>query len=105
MSIVNVKNIDSSKDRSLKTEKSASFNTFQPPDDGKKSDFTRNLNKKPETVGYKIYGIIAILLIFLLKIRNLYNKRYNNLVSIKNAKSIKKLYAKFYDFLQMFEKL
>jgi len=103
---VNFKDIDSSKERSLKTEKSASFNTFQSPDDGKKSDFIRNLNKKPETVGYKIYGIIAILLVFfLLKIRNLYNKRYNNLVNIKNAKSIKKLYAKLYNFLQMFEKL
>jgi len=49
----------------LKTEKSASFNTFQPPDNGKKFDFIRNFNKKPETVGYKIYGIIAILLVFL----------------------------------------
>jgi len=63
MSIVNFKDIDSSKERSLKTEKSASFNTFQPSDDSKKSDFTRNLNKKPETVGYKIYGIIAVVLL------------------------------------------
>lgn len=61
---VDFKDTDSSRERSLKTEKSATFNIFRPPD--KKCDFIKNLSEKPEIVEYKIYDItIAILLFFL----------------------------------------
>ncbi|XP_077274571.1 uncharacterized protein LOC143904119 isoform X2 [Temnothorax americanus] len=48
---------DSSREQSVETVKSATFNIFRSPDDGKKfSSTTRNLREKPGTTEYKIYG-------------------------------------------------
>lgn len=47
-----------SRERSLEMRKSATFNIFRSPDDGKKSDFTiRNYSEKPRTMEYKICGM------------------------------------------------